>query len=591
MIIRALLVMCLPLGPLAAQSLQITSPTDGTVVNPGQQLTVNVAVSGAFQEVAVVGQSPFGTSQQSLNAPPYQFTMQVPSAISPGQYTLTGVGVTASGPFYSDPILVDVERADNPISIRVEPTILNLYPGQMGYLRVTGLFNDSTTLDLTQSGLITYASDTPGAATVGPQGIVTPVAPGSASVTAAYGSLSITVPVTVPQPLKLAPPRKALYASQTARFYAQPSGLSNPSIAWSVVPNGLGSIDGTGLYTAPSAISTQQTITVMAANAADNTQFATATVLLYPIVAVTIQPGSVTLNPSQTQAFTTGVANAVSQGVSWTISPSGTGSIATSGLYTPPSSILAQQTVTLTATSWWDSTKSASATVTLMPLPVSATPTFSPSPGTYTSTQNVIINTATSGASIRYTIDGSTPTETVGTLYSGQITVSATTTINAIAYESGFADSSVASATYTIAASQALWVVDGGNSRVEKLDSNGNYLAGFGSYGSGNAQFLSPCAIAVDSNGNVWVVDSEGDRVQEFSSGGTYMSQFGTFGFGNGQFNGPSAIAIDASGNFWVADWGNSRVQEFSAAAAYLDTIRDLRFRQRAVPLSICDCH
>jgi len=79
-----------------------------------------------------------------------------------------------------------------------------------------------------------------------------------------------------------------------------------------------------------------------------------------------------------------------------------------------------------------------------------ATPTFSPAAGTYTAAQSVTISTTTSGASIRYTTDGSNPTSTTGTLYSSAITVSATTTIKAIAYKSGMTDSAVASATYTI---------------------------------------------------------------------------------------------------------------------------------------------
>ena len=56
-------------------------------------------------------------------------------------------------------------------------------------------------------------------------------------------------------------------------------------------------------------------------------------------------------------------------------------------------------------------------------------PAFSPAAGTYTSAQTVTLSTTTSGASIRYTTDGSTPTETAGTLYSAPITVSSTTTI------------------------------------------------------------------------------------------------------------------------------------------------------------------
>jgi len=79
-----------------------------------------------------------------------------------------------------------------------------------------------------------------------------------------------------------------------------------------------------------------------------------------------------------------------------------------------------------------------------------ATPTFSPAAGTYTSTQSVAISTTTSGATIRYTTDGSTPTASTGTVYSGAVTVSTTTTIKAIAYATSMSDSAIASATYTI---------------------------------------------------------------------------------------------------------------------------------------------
>jgi uncharacterized repeat protein (TIGR03803 family) len=83
-----------------------------------------------------------------------------------------------------------------------------------------------------------------------------------------------------------------------------------------------------------------------------------------------------------------------------------------------------------------------------------AAPTFSPVAGTYSSTQSVTINT-TSGATVRYTTDGSTPTETTGILYSGTVSINSTTTLHAIAYESGFTDSTVASGLYTITSSPA----------------------------------------------------------------------------------------------------------------------------------------
>jgi hypothetical protein len=81
--------------------------------------------------------------------------------------------------------------------------------------------------------------------------------------------------------------------------------------------------------------------------------------------------------------------------------------------------------------------------------PQAATPTFSPPGGTYSTAQSVTISDTSSGVSIYYTTDGSTPT-TASTRYTTPIPVSTTTTIRAIAAGSGWTNSAVGSATYTI---------------------------------------------------------------------------------------------------------------------------------------------
>jgi len=86
-----------------------------------------------------------------------------------------------------------------------------------------------------------------------------------------------------------------------------------------------------------------------------------------------------------------------------------------------------------------------------------ATPTFNPAAGSYSATQTVTISTTTSGASIRYTTDGSTPSSTLGTLYAGPVSVSSSLTLKAIAYKSGMTDSTVASAAYTINSGGPPW--------------------------------------------------------------------------------------------------------------------------------------
>ncbi len=83
-----------------------------------------------------------------------------------------------------------------------------------------------------------------------------------------------------------------------------------------------------------------------------------------------------------------------------------------------------------------------------------AEPTFSVPHGFYESTQNAAIWTSTPSAIIVYTTDGSTPeastslTVTNGTLYTGPIAISSTTTLRARAFKLGFEPSFVEASTY-----------------------------------------------------------------------------------------------------------------------------------------------
>ena len=69
---------------------------------------------------------------------------------------------------------------------------------------------------------------------------------------------------------------------------------------------------------------------------------------------------------SQTQQFSAGGAFGGKDGVTWSISPAGLGSIDNTGFYTAPSCIFGTQNVTLTATSVANSSVAATATVTLL---------------------------------------------------------------------------------------------------------------------------------------------------------------------------------------------------------------------------------
>ena len=78
-----------------------------------------------------------------------------------------------------------------------------------------------------------------------------------------------------------------------------------------------------------------------------------------------------------------------------------------------------------------------------------ATPTFTPAEGEYTEAQTVTIACTTQGATIHYTLDGTTPTTNSST-YTAALTISETTTVKAIAVKADMIDSEIATATYTI---------------------------------------------------------------------------------------------------------------------------------------------
>ena len=93
-------------------------------------------------------------------------------------------------------------------------------------------------------------------------------------------------------------------------------------------------------------------------------------------------------------------------------------------------------------------------------LNAAATPTFNPAGGTYSGTQQVTINDETSGANLYYTLDGNVPTAN-STLYTGAVTISKSATLSAIAVASGYANSGVNSAVYTIQAQGSAPVITG----------------------------------------------------------------------------------------------------------------------------------
>ena len=116
-----------------------------------------------------------------------------------------------------------------------------------------------------------------------------------------------------------------------------------------------------------------------------------------------------------------------------------------------------------------------------------------------------------------------------------------------------------------------VYVADTSNHRIQKFDSNGNFVTKWGATrGSGDGQFSAPVDVAVDTQGNVYVADNYNYRIQKFTSGGTFLAKWGTQGSGDGQFNSANGIGLDSGGNVYVADYGNNRIQKFDSNGTFL---------------------
>lgn len=227
---------------------------------------------------------------------------------------------------------------------------------------------NSTVGTISSSGLYTAPSTIPNPAQV----TITATSTASSSVS---GSTTLTVSqigVTV------SPTTATVPGGATQQFTATVTGASNTAVTWSAggVVGGnstVGTIDSTGLYTAPTTVPNPSNVTVTATSVADGVTSASATVTVTQAIGVTITPStnqSVRLDGTlQFSATVTGTTNTA---VTWSVGGNVggniiVGTISNDGLYTPPPLLPNPSLTSVTATSVADPTKSASVGVTIGP--------------------------------------------------------------------------------------------------------------------------------------------------------------------------------------------------------------------------------
>ena len=98
-----------------------------------------------------------------------------------------------------------------------------------------------------------------------------------------------------------------------------------------------------------------------------------------------------------------------------------------------------------------------------------------------------------------------------------------------------------------------VYVADIGNDRVQKFDSNGDYILTF------EGDFNEPHDVIIDSRNYVYIADKENSRVLKYTLDGIYVEEVPSC---HGFFSDPSDLAIDDQDNLYIAEQGFDNIQK-----------------------------
>lgn len=113
-----------------------------------------------------------------------------------------------------------------------------------------------------------------------------------------------------------------------------------------------------------------------------------------------------------------------------------------------------------------------------------------------------------------------------------------------------------------------LYVVDGGNFRIQVFDKDGVFLQTFGQVGKTLGSFGRPKEADTDTDGNLYVIDAAFGNFQIFNPQGELLMFIGDRSSVNGPglYDLPSGIAVDEDGRIYVVDQMFQKVDVFRPA-------------------------
>jgi hypothetical protein len=127
-----------------------------------------------------------------------------------------------------------------------------------------------------------------------------------------------------------------------------------------------------------------------------------------------------------------------------------------------------------------------------------------------------------------------------------------------------------------------LWVVDKGTNSIMKFNPAGFVLMNLGRRPEGyegeyhrvvgaqarasDGNYNAPTDVGWDAEDNIYISDGYGNsRIAKLNKNGDWIKSWGSFGTEESQFRTPHNIQVDRQGNVYVADRGNGRIQVFDS--------------------------
>ncbi|MGA7693673.1 MAG: chitobiase/beta-hexosaminidase C-terminal domain-containing protein [Candidatus Sulfotelmatobacter sp.] len=351
--------------------------------------------------------------------------------------TATSAGIISnSAPITVTPTLTSI--AITPASATV------LYAGTV-QLTATGHYNDGSTQNLTSTA--SWTSSNPSAATVA-SGLVTGVGSGSANITASFSGIASNLStITVSAQNPAAAPGFSPFPSN----YTAPESVtlsdknSGVTIYYTLDGSTPSATHGTP-YTAAIKLAATTTINAIATGGSYGPSAVSSAT--YTLSAAT--PGFSPFPSNYTAPQTVTLSDSAPNASIYYTTDGSTPSATNGTLYSTAIKLTTSTTIKAIAIgTGLTSSAVATGTYTLQAM----TPGFSPLPSSYHPPQTVTLSDSTAGATIQYTTDGSTPSATNGSTYSGPIPLTqVSTTIKAVALGTGLSSSAVATGTYTLQA-------------------------------------------------------------------------------------------------------------------------------------------